>query len=148
MWWDVVLGVAVALAAAWIALVVALLLVRPRGGLLREAVRILPDLLRLLRRLAADGRLPRRVRVMLVALFAYLALPVDLIPDVVPVLGYADDAIAVVFVLRTVVRHAGVDAVRDHWPGTRDGFAALCRLTGLSQDTGGPDAPLRGDNRP
>jgi len=130
-WWDLVLGVAAALVLAWGALVVALVLVRPRGGLLREALRLLPDVLRLVRRLAADRTLPRGVRIRLGLLLAYLALPIDLVPDFVPVLGYADDAIIVSAVLRSVVRRAGLDAVRAHWPGTDDGFAALARLTRL-----------------
>ena len=129
MVWKVLLGVGTALAASWLILVVGLLLVRPRGGLLTEAVRILPDLLRLLRRLAADPDLPRGVRVRLWLLLAYLALPIDLIPDFIPVLGYADDAIIATAVLRSVVRRAGLDAVRAHWPGSDDGFAALRRLT-------------------
>jgi uncharacterized membrane protein YkvA (DUF1232 family) len=111
---------------------VGLILVRPRGGLLREGLRLLPDVLRLIRRLAADKTLPRGVRIRLALLLAYLAIPIDLIPDFVPVLGYADDAIIVIAVLRSVVRRAGLDAVRAHWPGSDDGFAAVARLTGLN----------------
>lgn len=134
-WWDLIIGVAVALVLSWLALVIALIVVRPRAGLLREAIRILPDVLRLIRRLAADKSLPRGVRIRLALLLAYLAMPFDLIPDFVPVLGYADDAIIVTAVLRSVVRRAGMDAVRAHWPGSDDGFAALSRLTGLSGST-------------
>ncbi|MDN3239542.1 YkvA family protein [Glycomyces tritici] len=131
-WWvDLLLAVAAGLALTWVALIAALAVAGPRGPLLREALRVLPDLLRLLRRLAADGGLPRGVRLRLVLLFAYLALPFDLVPDFIPVLGYADDAIIVALVLRSVVRRAGIDAVRAHWPGSDDGFAVLCRLTGL-----------------
>lgn len=130
-WWDLVLGLAAALLLAWLALVIALVIVRPRSGLLREALRSLPDVLRLVHRLAADKTLPRGVRIRLGLLLAYLAFPIDLIPDFIPVLGYADDAIVVTAVLRGVVRRAGIDAVRAHWPGTDDGFAALTRLTGL-----------------
>lgn len=130
-WWDLLLGVAAALLLAWAALIIALVIVRPRGGLLREALRLLPDVLRLVRRLAADKTLPRGVRIRLGLLLAYLALPIDLVPDFIPVLGYADDAIIVSAVLRSVVRRAGLDAVRAHWPGTEDGFAALARLTRL-----------------
>jgi uncharacterized membrane protein YkvA (DUF1232 family) len=108
----------------------ALLLVCPKDAALPDAVRILPDLLRLVLRLVADRSLPRTVRVWLWLLLGYLAIPVDLVPDVIPVLGYADDAIIVAAVLRSVVRRAGVDAVRAHWPGSADGFAALCRITG------------------
>ncbi|QXV57900.1 YkvA family protein [Amycolatopsis sp. TNS106] len=130
-WWDLLLGLGGALLVAWLALVAALVLARPRGGLLREALRLLPDVLRLIRRLAADRTLPRGVRIRLTLLLAYLALPLDLVPDFIPVLGYADDAIIVTVVLRGVVRRAGLDAVRAHWPGTEDGFHALARLTGL-----------------
>jgi uncharacterized membrane protein YkvA (DUF1232 family) len=128
---DIAIGLAAALVLAWVALVIALAVARPRGGLLREALRILPDALRLIRGLAADKTLPRGIRVRLVLLLIYLAIPFDPIPDFIPVLGYADDAIVVTVVLRSVVRHAGLDAVRKHWPGSDDGFAALVRLTGL-----------------
>jgi uncharacterized membrane protein YkvA (DUF1232 family) len=133
---DIGIGLAIALLASWVLLVVALVVARPKGGLLKEAMRILPDLLRLLRRLAGDRTLPRGVRVRLGLLLAYLAIPFDLIPDFIPVLGYADDAIIVTVVLRSVVRRAGLEAVERHWPGTPDGFAALCRLTGI--DAGAP----------
>lgn len=132
MWWvDALIGVGVAFAACWLVLLLLLLLVRPEGALLREALRLLPDLLRLLRRLAADSELPRGVRIRLVLLLGYLASPIDLVPDFIPALGYADDAIVVAWVLRSVVRRAGIVAVRAHWPGTDDGFAALTRITGL-----------------
>jgi uncharacterized membrane protein YkvA (DUF1232 family) len=134
-WWYGLLGVVAALLAGWLALLIALVLARPKGPLLREALRILPDLLRLLRRLAADRTLPRGVRVRLALLLAYLAIPIDLVPDFIPVLGYADDAIIAAAVLRSVVRRAGLSAVRAHWPGTDNGFAALCRLTGLGAGT-------------
>ncbi|GAA2339956.1 YkvA family protein [Dactylosporangium salmoneum] len=135
-WWlQTLIGLAIALAAIWLALIAALLIAKPGKAQLREALRLLPDLLRLLRRLAADPALPRGVRVRLGLLLVYLAVPIDLIPDFIPVLGYADDAIIVTAVLRSTVRRAGLGAVRAHWPGTDDGFAAMCRLAGL-RDTG------------
>ncbi|KAA9375928.1 DUF1232 domain-containing protein [Microbispora cellulosiformans] len=134
-WWDLAIGVMGALLLAWLALVLVLAALRPRGGLLREALRVLPDVLRLVRRLAADSTLPRGIRIRLGLLLAYLAMPIDVIPDFIPVLGYADDAIIVTAVLRSVVRRAGLPAVRAHWPGTEDGFVALARLTGLGTAT-------------
>jgi len=100
-WPGLLAGAGAALLLAWVALVVALVLGRPRGALVTEALRLLPDVLRLIRRLAADPDLPRGVRIRLGALLAYLALPIDLIPDFIPVLGYADDAIIVTAVLRS-----------------------------------------------
>ena len=128
---TLVLTIAMGLALTYVVLLGALLVTRPRDNLLGEALRLLPDILRLLRRLAGDARVPRAARVRLWLLLGYLAIPIDLVPDFVPVLGYADDAIIVSLVLRSIVRHAGAPVVRRHWPGTDDGLAALGRLTGL-----------------
>ncbi len=132
LWLDVLIGIGVALLFTWLLLVVALAVGRPEGKLLSESMRLLPDLLRLLRRLAVDRSQPAGVRIRLSLLLAYLAMPIDLIPDLIPVLGYADDAIIVTIALRSVARRTGIDELRRHWPGTEDGFAALCRLTGVS----------------
>ena len=136
MWRDVLMSLAGAVVASWLALIVALVLIRPKGNLLRESLRILPDLVRLLKNLTTDPTLPRGVRVRLGLLMAYLALPIDLIPDFIPVLGFADDAIVVVAVLRSVVRRVGLEPLRGQWTGTPDGFAALCRLAGLQSQPG------------
>src|SRR5919204_819329 len=128
---TLVVSIGVGFALAYLALLAALLVARPKGNLLGETTRLLPDLLRLLRRLAADSNVPRAARVRLVLLLGYLAIPFDLVPDFVPVLGYADDAIILSLVLRSVVRRAGAPVVRRHWPGTDDGLAALARLTRL-----------------
>ena len=45
--------------------------------------------------------------------------------------GFADDAIFVAIALRSVVKRAGPEAIRRHWPGTADGLASLWRLAGL-----------------
>jgi uncharacterized membrane protein YkvA (DUF1232 family) len=124
-------GILAALVLSWLLLVVALVVVRPNGAALREAVRLLPDLLRMLRRLSVDRTLPRRVRWRIYLGFGYLALPIDLIPDFLPVVGYADDAVIVALVLRSVAKRAGPQALVRHWPGTPDGLAALARLVRL-----------------
>ena len=93
-----------------------------------DALRLLPDILRLVRRLAADPSLPRGVRVRLLVLTGYLICPIDLVPDFLPVIGYADDAIIVAWALRSVVRSAGAEALDRHWPGTPGGLAVLKRL--------------------
>ena len=128
---TLVVTVALGLALTYVVLLCALLVARPKGNLLGEALRLLPDLMRLLRRLAGDAGVPRAARVRLWLLLGYLAIPIDLVPDFVPVLGYADDAIIVSLVLRSVVRRSGAPVVRRHWPGTDNGLAAVGRLTGL-----------------
>ena len=93
-WWlDLLLGIAAGLLLAWAALIAALAIARPRGGMARGALRLLPDVLGLLPRLVADRSLPRGVRIRLALLLAYLAIPVDLVPDFIPAVGYADDGV-------------------------------------------------------
>ena len=124
-------AVATGLVLVWVLLVLALWLARPGELTAREALRVLPDLVRLLRRLAGDRSLPRGVRVRLWLLLGYLLLPVDLVPDVIPVVGYADDVVVVALALRSVVRAAGPEALARHWPGTPEGLAVVRRLAGL-----------------
>ena len=92
------------------------------------ALRLLPDLVRLLHRLAADREVPFGARARIVLLLIYLAIPIDLIPDFIPVLGYADDAIIVTLVLRSSVRRAGLSDVRSHWPGSDEGFMSTGKI--------------------
>ena len=130
-WWLVPVGFAAALAVIWLALAATLWIAKPDDVGIGDMLRLLPDVLRLLKRLATDPRLPRRIRVVLIVLLAFIASPIDLIPDFIPVLGYADDVIITVLVLRWVSRTAGPDALAAHWPGTPDGLDALRRLCGL-----------------
>lgn len=125
-------GLVVALVLCWLLLLAVLWRVSRGRTSWRDALRLLPDLLRLVRRLAADRTLPRGVRVRLWLLVAYLASPVDLVPDVLPVIGWADDVLVVVLVLRSVARRAGPQALERHWPGTPDGLAAIRSLCGLT----------------
>ncbi|MCG7284414.1 DUF1232 domain-containing protein [Cellulomonas sp. ACRRI] len=130
-WAWTLVGVAAGVLLLWLALVAALWATRPDEVRLRELLRLLPDVVRLVRRLAGDRTLPRGVRVRLWLLLGYLALPFDLVPDVIPVLGWADDAIVVALVLRSVVRRAGREALARHWPGSPEALAALLRLARL-----------------
>lgn len=131
---DVVIPVLVGLGGAWVLLVAGLWWVGRRQGRrapLRDALALLPDVLRLLRGLLGDRTLPRSVRWRVGALLAYLASPIDLIPDVVPVVGWADDVVVTVLVLRSVVRRAGEEALVRHWTGDPAGLELLRRLAGL-----------------
>jgi uncharacterized membrane protein YkvA (DUF1232 family) len=134
-WLEVVVAVLAGLVCVWLVLVVALYVVGRRYDdptRLRDVLRILPDVVRLLHRLSKDRTLPRGVRTRLVLLLVYLALPIDLVPDFIPVVGYADDVIVVVLVLRSVTRVAGPDALDRHWPGSPDGLRMVKQLAGLT----------------
>lgn len=136
-WSQVLIAVGGGLLLLWLALLATLWITLRNSSdqpTLREALRLLPDVIRLLRRLAADPALPRGVRVRLWLLLGYLLLPFDLIPDFIPVLGYADDALVVALALRSVTRRAGADTLARHWPGTPAGLRTVQRLAGLATD--------------
>jgi uncharacterized membrane protein YkvA (DUF1232 family) len=126
-----VLVVVGAIVAAWLAFVVFIAIVKPDDTSLRDALRLLPDIVRLVRRLVADRSIPRRTRWLVWILLGYLVSPIDIIPDFIPVVGYADDAIITSVVLRHVIRTAGVPKVSEHWPGSPEGLVALQRLLRL-----------------
>lgn len=93
---------------------------------------------KLLYRLATDERVPSRTRMLALAALAYAALPIDLIPDSIPVLGKVDDFGLVAVALVRLVNDAGPDLVREHWDGdgeTLEVFmAAVSMLDSLIPD--------------
>lgn len=134
MTWETVAGVLGGLLLMYAALLVLLwgyARRHPETVTMKDALRLLPDLLRLIRRLLADGTVAVGVRVRLALLLAYLLSPIDLVPDFLPVIGYADDVVIVALVLRSVVARAGVQAVERHWPGTPQGLELILKLAGL-----------------
>jgi uncharacterized membrane protein YkvA (DUF1232 family) len=129
---DELLVVAGAFVLAWLVLVVVIWLHRPSRALVTPALLLIPDLVRLVRSLLVDRDSPRRVKVALAGLLAYLLSPIDLIPDFVPVLGSVDDLVLTALVLRWAGRQIGVEQIRAHWSGSDAGFALLLRLLGLA----------------
>ena len=117
--------------AAFLALyasVVLVLVLMGRHGEARALARFIPDCLVLFRRLLADDRVPRARKLSLVLMLGYLALPIDLIPDFIPIAGQLDDAILVVLTLRFVLRSSGPELLDEHWPGPPEGLTAVQRF--------------------
>ncbi|MEA2391803.1 MAG: hypothetical protein QOK31_1912 [Solirubrobacteraceae bacterium] len=129
--WTAIAIATGAVLLAWLLAVAALVALGRRSGA-RALAGFLPDCAVLVRRLAADPRVPRRSRALLVAAGVYLALPIDLVPDFIPVAGQLDDAIVVGLVLRNVIRGAGPGVVEEHWPGPASSRAVVLRLAGSS----------------
>jgi uncharacterized membrane protein YkvA (DUF1232 family) len=87
-----------------------------------------PDCAVLFKRLLRDPRVPRRAKVALTVAIPYLASPIDLIPDFIPVLGQLDDALLVIAVFGYVARRAGRDVVTELWPGSEAGLRIVLKL--------------------
>lgn len=125
-----VLAIGIALGLLWAALLVLFFAVRPRDVPVREVLRLIPDVLRLMRSLIADRRAPLEVRLVLVGLLLWILSPIDLIPEFIPVLGPLDDVVVAVVAMRYVRRRLGTDELRRRWPGTDEGFELLSRVVG------------------
>jgi uncharacterized membrane protein YkvA (DUF1232 family) len=121
--------VAACILVAYAAFVVALI-VAGRGREVRDVARFIPDCVVLVRRLVGDPRVPRRHKLLLGALVGYLALPIDLVPDFIPVAGHVDDVVVVILALRVVLRASGSELVREHWPGPQSSLAFVLRFVG------------------
>lgn len=124
-WVLLAAGLAVVVYAAF----VAWLLLTGRRQDARALAGFIPDCVVLVRRLLRDDRVPRRSKLLLAGLIAYLAMPFDLVPDFIPVAGQLDDAIIVALVLRNVLRAGGPALLREHWPGPASSLRAVMRLT-------------------
>ena len=95
---------------------------------LRELILLLPQLARLIARLAGDPRVPKRVKAILGVAAVFLASPIDLIPDFIPVVGYLDDAVLVAIVLDGLLNHVDREILREHWPGDPASLERMGRL--------------------
>jgi uncharacterized membrane protein YkvA (DUF1232 family) len=118
------------LIALWALVLVLLIVFRPKDVPLRELVRVVPDVIRLLRSIITDGSAPLDVRAVLTVLLVWILSPIDLIPEFVPVIGPLDDVIVAAVALRYVRRRLGIEDLRRRWSGSREGFALLERLIG------------------
>jgi uncharacterized membrane protein YkvA (DUF1232 family) len=96
----------------------------------RALAGFIPDCIVLLQRLLGDPRMPRRYRIVVVALLGYLALPFDVVPDFIPVAGQLDDAVVVALALRAILRGGGPEMIEEHWPGPRSSLSLILRLAG------------------
>jgi uncharacterized membrane protein YkvA (DUF1232 family) len=119
--------IAVAIVAALYACGVLVLILLGRKTAARELAMLLPNLVLLFKGLIQDPRVPRGSKVLLLLGVAWIASPIDLIPEFIPFLGPLDDAVVAALILRRLVRTAGRDVVEQHWRGDSATLARLMR---------------------
>jgi len=114
--WLVAVGVGVGLMVASWALLIVLARRMPPGPL-RELARLIPDCVTTVRRLRRDPRVPRRAKVAVMLAGVWLASPIDLLPEFLPVIGPLDDVVVVAVALRYAARQVPRQVLLDAWPG-------------------------------
>jgi uncharacterized membrane protein YkvA (DUF1232 family) len=116
------------IAAAVYLLLVLILVLAGRRTAAKEVALLLPNLIRLFKDLIRDPRVPRSSKWLLIFGAAWLASPIDLIPEFIPVLGPLDDAVVAALILRRLVKTAGREVVEEHWRGDPATIARLLRV--------------------
>jgi uncharacterized membrane protein YkvA (DUF1232 family) len=101
--------------------------------LVTDAVFMLPNIVKLVGRLIKDPRVPRRAKITLGLAAAYVVSPIDLIPEVIPVVGWADDVVLMMFAIDALIDRAGTDIVEEHWDGPGDLLALVRDVVSLSR---------------
>ena len=128
---TILVGLGTAAAAACVAVIVGVVAATRRGAEPSELAALLPGVARLFLRLLRDPSIPLRVRARILIAVAYNIQPINLIPDFVPVIGFADNVIVTGWALRSTVRKAGREVVVRNWTGTEAGLWMVFRLAGL-----------------
>ena len=125
-------------AALYVVAIVALYLAGRRTAA-REVATLLPNLLVLFKGLLRDPRVPRGSKLLLMLGVVWVASPIDLIPEFIPVLGPLDDAVVAALVLRHLMRTAGRGVIAEHWRGDPRTLERILRLFESKAGSGDPE---------
>ena len=121
--------VSLAVLAAFYCVVLLVLILLGRRTAAKEVALLLPNVLVLFKGLVRDPRVPRGSKALLVLGAAWVASPIDLIPEFIPFLGPLDDAVVAALVLRHVLRTAGDEVIAEHWRGEPETLNRLLRFS-------------------
>jgi uncharacterized membrane protein YkvA (DUF1232 family) len=101
--------------------------------MVKDAALMVPNLLKLIGRLLKDPRVPRRSKVALGLAAAYVASPIDLVPEFIPVVGWADDLVFMLFAIDSLIERAGPEIVEEHWDGPGDVLGMITGVLGAAR---------------
>jgi len=93
---------------------------REARGILKDALMLVPNFLKLLVRLFKDPRVPTAEKALVAGAIVYVISPIDLLPDLIPFIGQVDDIYLVSLTLLRLLSRSGDDVLREHWKGAGD----------------------------
>ena len=99
------------------------------GSALSEYLFLLPDFFVLVTRLALDKRVPTKRKLMMGGIIAYMMMPIDIIPDFIPILGHVDDMVLLVMELNMVLNDTDQKVLEDNWSGEGNILQIMQKIT-------------------
>jgi uncharacterized membrane protein YkvA (DUF1232 family) len=106
---------------------------REARGVLRSALMLIPDFLKLFVRLFKDPRVPLPEKALVIAAIVYVISPLDLIPDVIPFVGQIDDLYLVALTILRMLTRTNDIVLREHWDGGGDVAVVVNRIARAAQ---------------
>ena len=94
----------------------------------KEAALALPNLVKLLYRLMRDSRVPARRKVTAGMAVAYVASPIDVVPDFIPFVGQVDDILLVTFAVHRLIQSVDAEVVEELWDGSGDAYEVVAAI--------------------
>jgi len=105
-----------------------------KTGKLTEYLFTLPDFFILLCRLAIDERVTKTQKLLVGGIIGYVIMPIDIIPDFIPIIGYVDDLVLVVLGLNLILNELDQQIIFDNWSGEEDVLELLQKITATADN--------------
>ncbi len=103
------------------------------GGKMGEYLFLLPDFFILVCRLAVDKRVPTKQKLMAGGIIAYVIMPLDIIPDFIPLIGHVDDLVLVVMGLNMILNEIDAKVLADNWSGEGEVLEQMKKITATAE---------------
>jgi uncharacterized membrane protein YkvA (DUF1232 family) len=104
--------------------------VRTKQEILKEGLLLVPHLAKLLFRLLRDNRVPAKRRLAMTIAAAYIAFPIDIVPDAIPFLGTVGDLLVLAFAIDHLLQVSPPEVVEELWDGSEEGLELVRGIAG------------------
>ena len=90
-----------------------------------DIIMFLPDIIALITRLFKDKRVPTKTKAILAVSLGYTVIPIDILPDKIPILGKIDDITIILFALTRMINDIPLEIILENWQGSREVVVVL-----------------------